>query len=136
MQKYQPQIHTIRIRDKKMNIVKIIALVFMTVLVSQLGFSQVHDENFSQPFGFDIKSVQVYPNPATDFVTIKLELPVAKRTKVALHNIIGSLLEIEMEVLDDFEIRIKTKDLPVGYYMIALRDGYSPVKGSFKFLKR
>ncbi len=114
-----------------------IMLVFAMVSISFLGFGQIQDEHFPLAAGLDpIKSATVYPNPATDFIILKLELPSAKRIKLAFHNIIGSTIEVESEILDDFEIKIKTKDLPVGYYLIALRDGDSPVRATYKFLKR
>jgi len=120
-----------------MKLGKFILIAFSMMVLSKLSFGQVSNEHLPLSFNSDLmKTVQVYPNPATDFVNIKLELPVAKRLKIDLHNIIGSSLDVETEVIDDFEIRIKTKDLPLGYYMIALRDADSGVKGSFKFLKR
>jgi hypothetical protein len=130
-----PRILIVRI-DTKMRARKGILFVFLMVALAQIGFGQA-SEHFPLPINPDLaKSVQVYPNPATDFINIKLELPIAKRLKLDLHNIIGSTLETELEIIDDFEIRIKTKDLPVGYYMIALREGDSSVKATFKFLKR
>ena len=119
-----------------MKLGKGIVFVFSMVLLANVTFGQVN-EHF--PFAINpdlVKSVQIYPNPATDFVNIKLEMPIAKKLRIDLHNIIGSSLEMESDIIDDFEIRIKTKDLPVGYYMIALHDGNSSVKATFKFLKR
>jgi hypothetical protein len=120
-----------------MKFARLIVLVFSAVALSKASFGQVAGEHLPSIFLSDpVKSVQIYPNPATEFVVVKLELPVAKRLTLDLYNIIGSTLEIEAEVIDDFEIRVKTKDLPVGYYMIALREGNSATKATFKFLKR
>jgi hypothetical protein len=120
-----------------MKLEKIIVLVFSIALVCQAAVAQTSFERVPLSSDSDLtKSVQIYPNPATDFVNIKLELPLAKRLKLNIYNIIGSSVEAESEVIDDFEIRIKTKDLPVGYYMIALREGDLAVRATYKFSKR
>jgi hypothetical protein len=50
--------------------------------------------------------------------------------------VIGNAVEVETETIDDFEIRLKVKDLPVGYYLLALRDEESNSRSTIKFLKR
>src|SRR5258707_1590984 len=110
-------------------------LLFMIVLIAgQVCYGQVHDESFRP--GDPVKSAQVYPNPATDYLTIKFELPIAKTSKLAFHSIIGSSLELEQEVIDEFEIRVKVKDLPTGYYILAVHDTQNNARGIYKFLKR
>lgn len=79
--------------------------------------------------------MKIFPNPATDYLSIKFEAPLAKTIKLTLHNIIGNSLEVESEIVDDHEIRLKVKDLPAGVYLLALKeDGRS--QSCFKFLKR
>lgn len=85
---------------------------------------------------FSKTSVQLFPNPATEFLTVKFEEPVAKKTRLALHNILGSGVEAEQEVIDDFEVRLRVKDLPTGYYLLSLKDEHTNQRGTFKFLKR
>jgi len=82
------------------------------------------------------KSVQVFPNPAIEYLNVKFEEPVARRTNLILYNIIGSAMEAEKEVVDDYEVRLRVKDLPTGYYLLALKDEQSNQRGTFKFLKR
>ena len=53
-----------------------------------------------------------------------------------LHNIIGNALEVESEIVDDNEVRLKVKDLPAGYYLLSVKDESSGFKGVYKFLKR
>jgi hypothetical protein len=110
-------------------------LLFIIVLIAgQVCYGQVHDESFQT--GDPVKSVQIYPNPATDYLTIKFESPVAKTSKLAFHSIIGSSIELEQEAIDDFEIRVKVKDLPLGYYIIAVHDPQNNLRGIYKFLKK
>lgn len=79
---------------------------------------------------------KLYPNPASEFINVKLESPHAKKVKLALHSIIGNVINIDSEVLDDYLIRIRVKDLPEGYYFLAIRDEEANFKSSYKFLKR
>lgn len=111
------------------------ALLFIIVLIAgQVGYSQGHEESFRT--GDPVKSVQVYPNPAVDYLTIKFESPIAKVSRLAFHSIIGSSLELEQEVIDEFEIRVKVKDLPIGYYIVAVHDPQNNSRAIYKFLKK
>lgn len=113
---------------------KAVLLSIIVLIAGQVCYGQAHDESFHS--GDPIKSVQIYPNPATDYVTIKFESPVAKTSKLAFHSIIGSSIELEQEAIDDFEIRVKVKDLPVGYYIIAVHDPQNNSRAIHKFLKK
>jgi len=103
-------------------------------LLTQFAVAQSHDAFAVATVVEPIKSAKIFPNPATEFLSIKFEAPIAKTVKVTLHNIIGNNLEVETEVVDEFEIRLRVKDLPTGYYLIALKDEGN-ARGSFKFLK-
>ncbi len=110
-------------------------LPFIIVLIGfHVSFGQVHDEGArpSDP----VKTAQVYPNPAIDFVNIKFETPIAKTVRLAFHSIIGNSIELDQEVIDEFEIRIKVKDLPIGYYLVAVHDPQTSTRGIYKFLKK
>ena len=115
-----------------MNLTKI-AIVAL-ILSCQLGMAQSREEAFGP--GEPIKSVHIFPNPAIDFLTVKMEHPVVKKTRIILQNIIGNQLEFEAEVIDDYEVKIKVKDLPTGYYFLSVRDEHSNARSAFKFLKR
>lgn len=104
--------------------------------MAHMGFAQLHREEMAG-FGSDpIKSLQVYPNPAVEFVSLKFETPHAKLVKLSVHNILGTTVEVETEVLDEHEIRLRVKDLANGYYFISVRDDRTNLKGTFKFLKK
>ena len=53
-----------------------------------------------------------------------------------MHNVIGNTMELESEVLDEHEIKLRVKDLATGYYLISLKDERLNVSGTYKFLKR
>jgi hypothetical protein len=82
------------------------------------------------------RSVHLFPNPATEFVDVKLDQFPAHKVKLTVHNIIGNELQVETEVLDEHMIRVKVKDLVSGYYLLAVKDEESNFRGTYKFLKR
>lgn len=86
---------------------------------------------------FDLsKSITVYPNPATDYVNIKLSTLDASTAKIALYTILGSQLNVDKETVNEHEVRIRVKDIAPGYYLIAVRDDQLQFKATYKFLKR
>ena len=109
-------------------------LLALLVLITSQAFAQNHDEGSRS--GDPAKSVQVYPNPATDYLTLKFETPIAKTVKLEFHTIIGTPLELEHEAIDEFEVRVKVKDLSIGYYIIGVQDAQSNSRAIHKFLKK
>jgi hypothetical protein len=82
------------------------------------------------------KSVHLFPNPATEYVHVKVEEFPAEKVKLTLHSIIGNEMEIESEVVNEHELRVKVKDLAAGYYLLAVKDDEAKFRGIYKFLKR
>jgi hypothetical protein len=120
--------------------VKIVSTIFFIFALAVIGFSaqaQQKDEMTASGTFQDIsKSVSIFPNPAIEYLNVKFENPIARKTKLTVHNVIGNIVEVETETIDEFEIRIKVKDLPVGYYLLAVRDEGSNTRSTIKFLKR
>jgi len=117
--------------------VKIVKTIFFVLAFAVLGISaqaQHKDEVYGAPQ--DLKSVNIFPNPAVEYLNVKFENPIAKKAKLTVHNVIGNAVDVEAEAIDEFEIRLKVKDLPVGYYMLAVRDEESNSRSTIKFLKR
>ncbi len=121
-----------------MRLLKIFVLVGL-VGMSRVGLGQVSGEmnlpGYQHP-ELATKSIKLYPNPATDFVSLRMETASASHVQLTLHNIIGNALEVESEIVDDNEVRLKVKDLPAGYYLLSVKDESSGFKGVYKFLKR
>lgn len=80
--------------------------------------------------------VQLYPNPATEFLSVKLPTPTVASAKLAMHSVIGNVIEMEREPIDDYEVRIRVRDLPSGYYFLSIKDEESGLRATYKFLKR
>ena len=102
--------------------------------VTQIAVAQAHD-SFSPDHGDPAKLVKIFPNPAVEYLSVKFETPKAKIIKLTLHNIIGNTMEVETELVDEYEIRLRVKDLPTGVYVLAVKEDGAP-QNSFKFLKR
>ena len=119
-------------RILSMNILKIILIGLAIGLAS---FAEAQDRGSGLPTD-QAKQVKLFPNPATEFLTVKFETPQARKVKLVLHNIIGSELETEAEIIDDFEVRIKVKDLSTGFYLLLIRNDETGVKTANKFLKK
>jgi hypothetical protein len=115
---------------------KITVIVLLGLFLSFRGMAQGHNEPVFPDRTDPVKAVQMFPNPATDYLTLKLESPHARKVKVTLFTIIGSSQEVETEILDDFELRLKVKDLASGYYLLAIHDYETNFKNTYKFLKR
>ncbi len=114
--------------------VKTIVFSVLILLITQLAWGQNHDP-FSPEKNDPLKTVKIYPNPATDYLSVKFETPLARTVKMTLHNIIGNTLEMESEIVDDYEIRVRVKELPAGVYLLAVKDTDNS-QNCFKFLKR
>lgn len=113
---------------------KTIFIALFGLFLSTAGLAQGRDESgFSTEPG---KFVQFYPNPAVEYLSVKFEAPCANKIRMTLHNILGNVIEVETEVLDQHELRLRVKDLPSGYYLLAFKDSDSNFRSTYKFLKR
>ena len=110
-------------------------MVLSLALFAKVAFGQLSGSE-TNPDRDPAKAVHIFPNPAVEFVSVKIsERPIAKM-KLTVLNILGNTMETETEVVDEHELRVKVKDLPAGYYFLALRDEETQYRGTFKFLKR
>jgi hypothetical protein len=105
------------------------------LIASLAAIGQSHEENYTHQQEL-IKNTQIFPNPSVDYLHVKFENPVAKTSKFIVHSIIGNQIEVESEIVDEYLVRLKVKDLNTGYYILAIHDQSNNTKGTFKFLKR
>lgn len=113
-------------------------IIFLCVLAgSVVGQGMVNYDGEPQDKHQDFhKAVHIYPNPAVEYVHVRLEHVNMDKVQVSMHNIIGNEIRIERERVDEHEIRVRVKDFDAGYYLLALRDDQSKFRGTYKFLKR
>lgn len=120
-----------------MRFIQLLSVILM-LSAFQLGMAQSQPETppaAAQEVNL-VRSVHLFPNPATEFVDVKLDHFPAEKVELTVHNIIGNELQVETEVLDEHLIRVKVKDLASGYYLLAVKDEASNFRGTYKFLKR
>lgn len=103
---------------------------------SLIGYGQSEGSSIYQEASFTDRLVEMYPNPASDYLTVKLPTPNASSVQLAMHSVIGNALNIEKEQISDYEVRLRVKDLPSGYYFLSIKEESSGLKASYKFLKR
>ena len=120
-----------------MRLLRISTVVFLVAFGVFEVFAQERTPQSPRSENFDvIKSVQVFPNPASEYVHIRLEHIKAADIKLTLHNIIGNEMRAETEIVDEHELRVKIKDLDTGYYLISLQDEKLHLRGIYKILKK
>lgn len=119
------------------NMQKLYVFIFflcsLTIALQAQTREDVLPENARMEFS---KTIHIYPNPAIDFVNVKFDTRPAANLKVTVHNIIGNSIPVEMEIVDQYELRIRVKELDSGYYLLAVKDDENNFQGTYKFLKR
>lgn len=112
-------------------------------IISGSGF--IFTQGFQQP-GFKVTAetphegtgVDVYPNPATDFINIKLFGDVARKFTIDLINITGTYIRsIKMDFITDYYYiqQIEIKDLKAGLYFVRVISDDRKIKRIFKIEK-
>jgi hypothetical protein len=68
--------------------------------------------------------VNVYPNPAIDYITVTVENGSRVGT-ISIYNMIGSLVKVEE--INGNEKEVDISDLPAGSYIISVEDEKEPI---------
>lgn len=84
----------------------------------------------------DANLVEIYPNPATNFLNINLSDSELKNVSFELYDIIGNKVNIETQELASDKYRIPVEKLHMGYYVLIVTDAQSRYKKAFKFSKK
>lgn len=105
------------------------------VLLALYGAASAQKSELAQGQS-DLIRVSVFPNPASDFISVKVPGVDVRDARVTVFSLIGNEVRVEQEILDTEEIRLRVKDLPSGYYLLAVRHEDSGIQATRKFLKR
>ncbi|MEM8895629.1 MAG: T9SS type A sorting domain-containing protein [Bacteroidota bacterium] len=90
-----------------------------------------------QQASIDIRNqIEVYPNPAVEFVIIEIQNSDLVDTQFEMHSLIGNEVTIEPEEIGYNLYRIPVKHFSTGYYFLVVKDEISRYKKAFKFLKK
>lgn len=114
-------------------------LLFLSLILFNLNFIKAQPDSEKKLSSFADKTVVVvdlYPNPASDFLNIQINEPSVKNVKFELYNIIGSAVPMKGEKLENNKFKLETGDLTPGYYLLVIQDDNSKFKHTYKFLKK
>lgn len=80
--------------------------------------------------------VEVFPNPATNYLTVDLSKLSLDDPKIEIRNIIGSKMTFRSEDLGDKKQRLDVQDYPPGYYLVLVRDDKTKFQQTVRFSKK
>jgi len=79
--------------------------------------------------------VELYPNPADEYLNIILKNSNLKDVQFEVYNVIGNKLDYEMESVNGISYKINVKDFSPGYYLLIIKDPITRYNKAFKFRK-
>ena len=80
--------------------------------------------------------IELYPNPAIDFLTVTLKNSQLKDVRFEMYNIIGNKLKLEQDKVSSDSYKINVKEFHSGYYLLIIKDPISRYNKAFKFRKQ
>jgi hypothetical protein len=80
--------------------------------------------------------VELYPNPAVEYLSVSLKNSRLKNVEIEMYNIIGNKLTFDMEAVSSDKYKINVKDLNSGYYLIIVKDPVTRFNKAYKFRKQ
>lgn len=121
-----------------MKYIKNISIFILIILASVKGYSQGSGElNRFGNESLSIKNeVKLFPNPSVDYLEVRINNATIENATFTVHNIIGNIVEVDIENVGESEYRLRVKDLAPGYYLLAIKDDQNLFKETYKFLKR
>lgn len=118
--------------------------ILLSFCILQASFSQDRSikDNKSELQKLNTESLQLevdvelYPNPAIDFLNITLKNSQLKNVEFEVYNIIGNKMNFEMDAINSNNFKINVKEFNSGYYLLILKDPISRYNKAFKFRKQ
>jgi hypothetical protein len=80
--------------------------------------------------------INLYPNPANDFVTITITDKDLKSVDFEMYNIIGNKMKLELEPVSKNQYKLNVKEYNSGYYLLVVKDPQTRYSEAFKFQKK
>ncbi|MFW5700875.1 MAG: T9SS type A sorting domain-containing protein [Cyclobacteriaceae bacterium] len=118
----------------------LLSFLFFISLAFSIGFAQNNSEkesSFAEKELIEVKTtVELYPNPVADNLHIDIESENLDNVKFELYNIIGNVIKIEVEQVNNYQYKIPVRTLPSGYYLLIISDKNSKYNQPFKFQKK
>lgn len=109
--------------------------------MSSASFAQSNSSAISPDESPNLKatinfSVDIFPNPVSEYLIIDLFNVDAKELEIDVYNIIGNRKEIEMEQITSDRLKINTEEFNPGYYLLVVKDNKNRYNQAFKFQKK
>lgn len=79
--------------------------------------------------------IEIYPNPAVEYVIVEIKNSTLSNTEFELHSIIGNEIKIVPEEIGSGRYRIPVEEFATGYYFLVVKDEVARFKKAYKFLK-
>lgn len=94
------------------------------------------ESTFKQNPSLELKNqVEIYPNPASEFLIVQIKDSDLSDVEFEMHSIIGNTIKIEPEEIAKDTYKISVKNFNTGYYFLIVKDDYTRYKKAIKFLK-
>ncbi|VXD20551.1 putative secreted protein (Por secretion system target) [Marinoscillum sp. 108] len=89
---------------------------------------------YNQPLDISNK-IEIYPNPAVEYVIVEISNSTLTNTEFEMHSIIGNEIKISPEEIGNGRFRVPVKDFATGYYFLVVKDEVLRFKKAYRFLK-
>ncbi len=117
---------------------------FFLLIILQLSFAQQIsiDDNTSEIPKLKKESlkieteVELYPNPAIEYLNVSLKNSQLKEVQFEMYNIIGNKINLEIDMVSSDNYKINVKEFHSGYYLLIVRDPITRFNKAFKFRKQ
>ncbi len=105
-------------------------------LFQQIGQAKVSTSGVtpSPIIGEKFELLDVYPNPAIDYIFVKFTDKVASKATIEVRSFIGNKMKAKTAIESSNLVKVDIADMPAGhYYLLITIDGANNLK---KFVKR
>jgi len=117
---------------------------FLLLIIFQLSVAQQIsiDDNTSELPKLKKESlkieteVELYPNPAIEYLNVSLKNSQLKEVQFEMYNIIGNKINLEIDMVSSDNYKINVKEFHSGYYLLIVRDPITRFNKAFKFRKQ
>ena len=118
----------------------LLSFIFLLCLTISASIAQSNGEtqpSFAEKELKEVKTtVELYPNPVTDYLHVNIESENLENVEFEIYNIIGNLIKIEVEHVNNYQFKIPVRTLPSGYYLLIISDKTTKYNQPFKFQKK
>ncbi len=80
--------------------------------------------------------IDLYPNPATDYINVSIKDSRLKNVSFEMYNIIGNKLDVDLAQISSNNYKINIEKFNSGYYLLIVKDPVSRFNKAFKFRKQ